>query len=188
MRIVEVIFNDNPDLIRALRDEGLLSSEPILETGVCGAGVSLYEGKDNWFFEIWVEDNPMEIIVPKTVDRDTAMNMALYLMGGEREDEIKEICKLEYENQKHWCEQQFKSDIKLYGYEDAKLEYETCLDEAKEDYEICLEEAKECENDVREIERELRGVGWIPLGCKKGEEIGSPDIGFVCSFIKRKLI
>ncbi len=191
MKVLRAVWNYNPDLVNALIDERLLPEDPA-ETSFIGEDdasirFELFEGRDNYFIRILPYEGGEEVIVPKSVDRKTAMNIAIYLVGKEYCKNYEDSCINDYSASKWLCESDYNRCLEdsVTTIDECKEELEECMREVEEELESCMREVDE--NYCRpssEADRNLRKKGLRPLGCVSGIEEGSEDIDEVCYFLR----
>ena len=190
MKDVRVVYNLNADLISALQEEGILPEKPKMRDVVGEGGdaiaFELFEGKNSWFIKVLPYEGSEEVVVPKDVSEETAMNIAKYLVEKSACYDYKDICKTDATLCKNDCKQEYNWCKNEYPKEECIEEYKDCLKECKYEEQECIEmhEINYCE-PARKAELKIRKEGLISLGCINGIEENSPDIDYVCHFVMR---
>jgi len=189
---IRVVYNFNADVLLALQEEGILSDYPVIED-VIGERedrivFQLFEGRDSWFVKVLPYEGAEEVIVPKVIDKDVAINIAEYLVGKEFCSGHKENCETFTGICKHGCDESVKYCIETTNIPDVECykEFEECIEDCNEDLNKCLEQADEyyC-NPARAAELYIRSQRLVPLDWFMGKEEGSRDIDWVCYFVMR---
>ena len=126
--------------------------------------------------------------MPKAVDRETAKNIAKYLVRKEACEYSKDVCDNDYNIDRGFCESDYNRCLKdgFSTTEECREEFEVCINDAEVKFENCLSQVDDdyCK-PASEAELNLRKKGFRLLGCVSGEKESSEDIDSVCYFYKR---
>jgi len=176
MQVIEVAHNFNADLIKALLESDILHNyEYIFKNNIT---VVRYDGKDTYLFEIDYYDGDAEYFVPKTVPKEIADNMILFL-------ELKVVCQVEKEQ----CEDAYYNCVQAASEAQdifPNEEIDKWMSECVEERDRCLDELDEC-HVANESVRNLYKYDVRFFGCVSGKEKGSPDIDEICTFVLRSI-
>lgn len=186
MAVVQIACNRNADLINALKEEGLIEEiGTVLADPQTDTIITLYEGKDHWYFEIWRYDQDYECIVPKTVSKDDAIDMVLYKELREDVEYYEDRCKFQKDDCLDDCHDRYTDCMKIYEDEEiCNEELERCSEECEDEYESCLSDfhATELYKSFIGAREDLSEKRIMFVGCFYGDEVGHPDIDEICVF------